>query len=236
VGAGNRNFPDTARATREQFPSIVREARAANPTTTEGVIMRLPIPRLPLGWPAAFSLTIACAALVGCTTTGPDVRANPAVARQEISKGIDATLSRLYQAAPGSQQLVSRAAGVLVFPDVKSASFVVGAKHGDGALRVKGERSGYYSITGGSIGWQAGAQSKAIVLVFLTPDALAKFRNSNGWTVGADANVAVAKVGANGSIDTLNAQQPVVQFVLNNLGLTAGVSLAGAKISPIRLG
>lgn len=198
--------------------------------------MNLHTPRSSFAWPAALSLAIACAALVGCTTTGPDVRANPAVARQEISKGIDATLSRLYQAAPGSQQLVARATGVLVFPDVKSASFVIGAEHGDGALRVHRETAAYYSMTGGSIGWQAGAQSKAVVLVFLTPDALEKFRTSKGWTVGVDANVAVAKIGANGSIDTLNAQQPVVQFVLNNLGLTAGVSLAGSKISPIELG
>jgi lipid-binding SYLF domain-containing protein len=68
------------------------------------------------------------------------------------------------------------------------------------------------------------------------PDALAKFRDSNGWTVGADANVAIAKVGANGSIDTMTAQQPVVQFVLNNVGLTAGVSLEGSKISRYQLG
>jgi lipid-binding SYLF domain-containing protein len=34
----------------------------------------------------------------------------------------------------------------------------------------------------------------------------------------------------------LSAQQPVVQFVLNNLGLTAGVSLQGSKITRIQLG
>lgn len=198
--------------------------------------MNSSIHHLPPFRAATLALLVGCATLVGCTTTGPDVHANPAVARQEIHSGVNATLSRLYQAAPGSEQLVSHARGVLVFPEVKSASFVVGAEHGDGALRVSGENAGYFSLTGGSIGWQAGAQSKAVVIVFLTPEALAKFRDSNGWTIGADANVAVAKIGANGSIDTMTAQQPVVQFVLNNLGLTAGVSLQGSKISRIRLG
>ena len=198
--------------------------------------MSLSTSRSPLARPVALSLLVACATLVGCTTTGPDIRANPTAARQEIRSGVDAALSRLYQAAPGSQQLISRARGVLVFPEVKSASFVIGAEHGHGALRVNGENAGYYTLTGGSIGWQAGAQSKAVVIVFLTPDALAKFRDSNGWTVGADATVAIAKVGANGSIDTMTAQQPVVQFVLNNVGLTAGVSLEGSKISRIQLG
>ncbi|MOA39351.1 hypothetical protein D3C78_1611220 [compost metagenome] len=67
----------------------------------------------------------------------------------------------------------------------------------------------------------------------MTDDALNKFRNSSGWTVGADATVAVVNVGANGRIDTNTAQQPVVGFVMNNGGLMAGVSLAGTKISKL---
>jgi lipid-binding SYLF domain-containing protein len=65
----------------------------------------------------------------------------------------------------------------------------------------------------------------------MTPDSLARFRNAKGWTAGVDATVAVADVGANGSIDTNTIQQPVVGFVLNNAGLMAGVSLQGSKIS-----
>ena len=60
-----------------------------------------------------------------------------------------------------------------------------------------------------------------------------EFRASNGWTVGADATVAVATVGANGSIDTQTIQAPVVSFVMNNAGVDAGVSLQGSKISRI---
>ena len=74
------------------------------------------------------------------------------------------------------------------------------------------------------------------MLLFLTPEALASFRNSNGWTAGVNATVAVAKVGADGTIDTTTARQPVVQFVLNNAGLMAGLSVEGTKITPIRLG
>ena len=51
----------------------------------------------------------------------------------------------------------------------------------------------------------------------------------------ADATVAAATFGANGSIDTNTIQQPVVGFVLTNVGLEAGVSISGAKISEIRL-
>ena len=102
-----------------------------------------------------------------------------------------------------------------------------------GVLRVGGANAGYYSTTAGSIGFQAGAQSKAMFVLFMTDEALNKFRNSNGWTVGADATVAVVNIGANGRIDTNTAQQPVVGFVLNNGGLMAGVSLEGTKIAKI---
>ena len=185
---------------------------------------------------AAWALVSVCALLAACTTTGPDVRADPAAARSEINAEADATLSRLYQATPDARNLVARADGVLIFPDVNKVSFIVGGQHGDGVLRVDGKPIRYYTISGGSIGYQAGAQSKAVVLLFLTPEALANFRNSNGWTAGVDATVAVATIGANGTIDTTTARQPVVQFVLNNAGLMAGVSVQGTKITPIRLG
>ncbi len=59
-----------------------------------------------------------------------------------------------------------------------------------------------YSTTAGSIGFQAGGQSKAVIYVFNTREALEKFKNSKGWTAGVDATVAVGKIGANGSGST----------------------------------
>ena len=182
---------------------------------------------------AALAIVLASTAITGCTTTGWRDKGDPVVERTDINAGVDSTLSRLYDSAPESRQLVARAAGVLVFPSVLSVSFGVGAEHGNGALRVAGKTVGYYDTTAGSVGFQAGAQSKAIVVLFMTPDSLARFQNANGWTAGVDATVAVADVGANGSIDTNTIQQPVVGFVLNNSGLMAGVSLQGSKISKL---
>ncbi|MBV7482443.1 YSC84-related protein [Bordetella sp. BOR01] len=186
---------------------------------------------------AMAAMTVAMAGLVfsGCTMTSPKASASATEQRQEIDSGADATLTKLYETSPQAKALVERAKGVLVFPSVLSASFVVGAQHGKGVLRVGGTNAGYYSTTAGSIGFQAGAQSKAVVLLFMTDQALEKFRNSEGWTVGADASVAVADVGANGRIDTNTAQQPIVGFVMNNGGLMAGVSLEGAKIAKVDL-
>lgn len=171
------------------------------------------------------------ASLLGCTTTSPRAAGSSTEQRDQIDAGIDATLPRLYDAAPESRQLVAKAAGVLVFPSVLGVSFGVGVEHGDGALRVGSKTADYYTTTTGSVGFQAGAQSQAIILLFMTRDALAKFRKSRGWTAGVDATVTVANIGANGSIDTATLQAPVVGFVLANVGLMAGVSIEGTKIS-----
>lgn len=186
---------------------------------------------------AVAAMTVAMAGLVfsGCTMTSNKATASAAEQRQEIHSATDVALTKLYETSPQSRALVQRAKGVLVFPSVLSASFIVGAQHGKGVLRVRGVDAGYYSTTAGSVGLQAGAQSKAVILLFMTDEALEKFRHSNGWTVGADATVAIANVGANGSIDTNTAHQPIVGFVLNNGGLMAGVSLEGAKITKIDL-
>jgi lipid-binding SYLF domain-containing protein len=172
--------------------------------------------------------------LTGCTTTPPSSDTGAAVdagKRQTINAGVDSTLTRLYDTVHGSRELVDKAQGVLVFPSVIAAGFWVGGQYGQGALRVAGHTTGYYSIAAGSFGLQIGAQSKAIVLMFMTQDALNKFRASQGWAAGADATVALVKIGANGNVDTSTATNPVQAFVLTNEGLMAGVSLEGSKIS-----
>ena len=183
------------------------------------------------------SVTVAAAVAVGaialsaCTTTNSDVKSAPRSDSTQLDTRATAALERLYQTAPGTKELVARSKGVLIFPSVIGGSFVVGVQHGDGVLRVNGRDHSFYSTTGASIGWQAGGQSKAVIYVFNTQEALDKFLNSNGRSVGADATVAAGKVGANGSIDTTTANSPVSSYVLNNVGLEAGVSLQGAKIT-----
>jgi lipid-binding SYLF domain-containing protein len=183
----------------------------------------------------ATAVALSSVAFVGCTTTKPSDRASAPSSRASIDAQVDASLSKLYDTVPGSRELVSKSRGVLVFPAVVGASLGIGAEYGRGALRTGGRTQAYYSTTAGSIGFQAGAQSKAVIYLFTTQESLDKFRNSKGWTAGADATVAVANIGANGSVDTNTIRQPVVGFVLTNVGLEAGVSLQGAKVTEIQL-
>ncbi|WP_321964709.1 YSC84-related protein [Paraburkholderia sp. J7] len=186
---------------------------------------------------ASVAIAIGAAALSGCTTTGSQApnAATSASRADSINSDVDATLSRLYQTVPGSRELVSKARGILVFPRVIQAGIGVGGEHGDGALRVGGSTVGFYSTSSASVGATLGVQSKSVVYLFMTEDALAKFRNSSGWSAGGDASVALVKVGANGSIDTTTATKPVQVFVLTNSGLIGDLSLGGTKITKLDL-
>jgi lipid-binding SYLF domain-containing protein len=169
----------------------------------------------------------------GCTTTSGS--SDPAARRAAIETGVDDALATLFREIEGSRELVSQARGVLVFPDVLEAGFMIAAARGSGALRVGGATKSYHATTSGSFGLQAGAQSTAVFMLFMTDEALSRFQNSSGWTVGADASVTLLTVGASARVDTSTAQQPVIGFVLSNRGLMAGISLDGARITRLDL-
>jgi len=181
---------------------------------------------------AAAALAILVVA-AGCTTTsgsaGPDQR------RAAIDAGVDDALASLIREVPGAEAMVEGASGVLVFPDILEAGFMIAAARGSGALRVDGATRSYHAKTRGSFGIQAGARSTAMFLLFMTDEALARFENSAGWTVGADASVTLLTAGASAQLSTRTAQQPVIGFVLANRGLMGGISLDGARITDLDL-
>lgn len=169
------------------------------------------------------------------TTSTTDSKTTSAGQKQkEIDAAVDAGLSRLYSSIPGSRELVAKANGALIFPSVISAGLGIGGEYGEGALRVKNATEDYFSLASVSFGLQIGAQSKMIGFLFMTQDGLEKFRTSSGWSVGADASVAVLKTGANGAIDVNSVNAPVVAFVLTNAGLMANLTLSGTKITRMK--
>ncbi|HBT32171.1 MAG TPA: hypothetical protein DEB15_04720 [Pusillimonas sp.] len=171
--------------------------------------------------------------LSGCTTTSMTGADDPEKRRQ-INAAVDSTLQRLYSSVKGSKALVDKSRGVLVFPAVLSAGFFVGGEYGEGALRVNGKTEGYYSTATGSLGLQIGAQSKAIIFLFMSSESLDKLRNSSGWTAGADATVAVIKAGVNGAVDLNTVSNDVNVIVMTNEGLMAGVTIEGTKVTKLK--
>ena len=95
-------------------------------------------PRLRRAGMAAATIGVAGLLFAGCTTTSPKSAASATEQRQSINSAANASLGKLYEASPQSKELIARAKGVLIFPDVLSGSFFIGAEHGKGVLRVGG--------------------------------------------------------------------------------------------------
>lgn len=154
---------------------------------------------------------------------------------EEIDARVSNTLARFESRVRGASELMHRARAVLVFPGVTKAAFVFGGEHGNGELRINGRTAGYYSLTAGSWGIQVGVEQKDIIIAFMTDEALRRFRQTDGFTIGGDAAVTLIKVGADGSIDTNTLTQPVVAMVRNQKGLMLDLSLNGTKISRLHV-
>jgi lipid-binding SYLF domain-containing protein len=173
-------------------------------------------------------LTICLALLFALTATD-----SFAVSKAEIDVGVNASLERFDKQVKGSKEFLAVAKGMLVIPNITKAAFIVGGQYGQGALKEGGKTVGYYSLVAGSLGYQIGAEKYDLVIIFATDEALNKFRNSEGWEAGVNAEVTLVDTGIDVPASTLVSQHPVVGFVFEQKGLLAGVSVKGAKFTKI---
>lgn len=156
-----------------------------------------------------------------------------AASKQEIDADVQSALKAFYDLAPGNKELASKASGILVFPTVMKAGFVVGGEYGEGALQVAGKTIEYYSIASASFGLQIGAQSRSEVILFMDKNTLDNFRMHDGWSAGVDGSIAVVESGAGKGISTETAKEPIIAFIFSNKGLMGNLSLEGSKFSKI---
>jgi lipid-binding SYLF domain-containing protein len=175
-------------------------------------------------------LLVALLALTACQTTGGKADATSSA---QIHSDADAALQRLYASTPAARSLASRAKGILVFPGVAKAGFIVGAQYGKGALIKNGRPVGYYNIVAGSYGLQAGVQSFDYAMFFMTNSALDYLDSSAGFEVGVGPSVVVVDAGVAKSLTTTTAKEDVYAFIFGQKGLMAGLGLQGSKITRI---
>jgi len=177
-----------------------------------------------------FTKVIRLAAIVATMLFTTSVFAATAA---EIDSDVDKALQTFKEDVKGADVFLDQGAGYLVFPRVIKVGIGIGGETGEGALRIGGSTVDYYRTSAGSFGFQLGAQAKSIVIVFMTPEALEKFRNSKGWKAGVDGSVALIDMGAGKAIDTHNIKDPVVGFVFGSKGLMYNLTLEGSKFSKL---
>ena len=150
-----------------------------------------------------------------------------------IDQEVDKALGVFTEQIEGAEIFLDQSAGILVFPRALRAGFVIGAETGEGVMRIGGKTVDYFRITSGSIGLQAGAQARSIVIAFMTESSLDEFRKSNGWRVGIDGSVAMIDIGAGKTIDSHNVRDPVVGFIFGSSGLMANLTFEGTRFTRI---
>lgn len=152
----------------------------------------------------------------------------------DIDQRVDAALADLYSSYPGARDLRDRSVGQLVMPLVTQAGLLfAGGSFGRGALQVGGATVDYYSATRAGVGPQLGAQQYSHVLFFMTPEALADFRTSQGWTAGAGMTYVAGSDGETFRADTTTVLTPVIAVIYGQAGLIVGATLEGTKYNRI---
>jgi lipid-binding SYLF domain-containing protein len=134
------------------------------------------------------------------------------------------------------EKLLCEAEAVAIIPDVIKVGFIGGVRLGRGVVLIK-DKDGNWSnpvfvqVTGGSVGFQAGAQSTDVVLVFKTKKSVERILNNRDkFTLGADAAVAAGPLGREAAAATDVQLKAEIYSYSRSRGLFAGVALDGSAL------
>lgn len=132
--------------------------------------------------------------------------------------------------------LLKRAYGVMIFPNMFKAGFILGGEGGNGVLLVKGpdgtwSSPAFFGMGSGSLGLQIGVQQSEVMLIIMNEGGLRKILN-NSMKLGADASVAVGPVGAGIEASTTANMSADIYTYSKAAGLFGGGSLEGSVLSP----
>lgn len=156
-----------------------------------------------------------------------------AAKKKKIDRKVTEAMAEFHTLVNGSEELLGKASGVLIFPSIKKAGIGIGGESGSGSLIVDDITVAYYRSSSASIGFQLGYQERTQMLIFMTDESLATFRHSDNWEIGADASVALITLDAGGRLNTETISDPVIAFVFGATGLMYNLTLEGTKVSLI---
>ena len=165
-----------------------------------------------------------------CTAIHAQTREDAVV--QSASATLDEIMSIPASAIPKS--MLADAQGVAIIPGVIKGGFVIGIRHGRGVV-VKRDACGawqlpiFVTLTGGSVGWQAGVQATDVILVFKSKKSVQGLMRGK-FTIGADAAAAAGPLGRQASAATDAQLRAEILSYSRSRGLFAGVSLDGSAI------
>jgi lipid-binding SYLF domain-containing protein len=177
---------------------------------------------------------VVLAFAVGCATKDPKLEAakDAEEARNLVEKARIAVegMAANPNIGPTFRDMLSKAQGVFVAPDVLRGAFVVGGSGGKGVFLTRSaDRSwngpAFYGVADVSFGFQIGGDSSDIMLLAMTERGVNAFL-STGVKLGGNVGVAAGPVGGGAAA----ANTDLLSYSVSK-GAYAGVSLEGAVIN-----
>ena len=167
--------------------------------------------------------------------------ASPSVTAQDVTvleRDSIAAVEKLFETTPAAKDLAGIAKGILVFPNIVKAGFLVGGQYGTGSLLKGNPEDGYYAtdffnIAAASYGLQAGAQSFGYALILVTDRAIRKVETSWGFELGAGPHIVVVDAGVAKTLSTKTVDSDVYAFTFGQKGLMGGLGLQGTKVTKL---
>lgn len=136
--------------------------------------------------------------------------------------------------------LLAGAQAIAIIPEVVKVGLVIGGRYGEGLIVMRNRNTRAWSdpvfitLTGGSVGFQIGAQSSDVILVFRNRRGINSLIEGK-FTLGADAAVAAGPVGRHAAAATDTKLQSEILSYSRTRGLFAGVSLDGSALEIDRI-
>jgi len=182
-----------------------------------------------------FKRLLAPVFLLGLAFTAPTVTAEESV-DVALDRDIHAAIDLLLETTPAARELASTVKGVLVFPNVTKAGFVLGVQYGDGALIKRKQGGGYYianyyTLRSASYGLQAGVQTFGYAMALMTDAAVEQAESGAGWELGVGPSIVAVDAGVAKTLSTETAKSDVYAFTFGQEGLMAGLGIQGSKVS-----
>jgi lipid-binding SYLF domain-containing protein len=134
-----------------------------------------------------------------------------------------------------ARSMLGRARAAMICPRVIRGGFVIAGQGGDCVLVARDgggswSSPAFYTMGGGSIGFQIGIQDAQVVMLIMNDKALDAVLDSQ-FRVGADAGVALGTLGRGIAGSTTAAVGADIVTIARARGLFAGVSLDGNVLS-----
>lgn len=134
------------------------------------------------------------------------------------------------------QDLISRAACVIVVPNLKAGGFIIGGQYGKGfftcrkSTGVGWSSPGSLRLTGGKFGLLIGGKETDVIMLVMNRDGMNKMLSSK-FQLGGELSAAAGPVGRSSDAMTDAAMRAQILTYSRSRGIFGGIDLGGSAVT-----